>query len=346
LSLNRRALTPLVGLLLLAASALPVHAQPNDSEKKAAAQALFDEARKLTSDDKFAEACPKFTESVRLDPTMGTKFYLADCLEHIGRLASAWAYYVEVADGARAAGLKDRETFARERVAAILPKLGRLTVVVSESTRGVAGLSVKRDGFAVSDALWGTALPVDPGAHVISATATGKAPWETRVEVKEPGQTLTVEVPALTDAATPEPVPTSTVTEPPPPPPPPSGSSGQRIAGFAVGAVGLVGLGVGVAFGVSAIGKKSDSNAAGHCDSRNLCDDIGLALRKEGINAATLSTVGFIVGGAALVGGVVLLITAPRSPSQGATAAHRVKGTAFEPSLRIGPAGVAATVRW
>src|SRR5262249_11798929 len=131
--------------------------------------------------------------------TMGTKFYLADCFEHIGKIASAWTYYVEVIDAARAAGMKDREAYAREHAEALLPKLSRLTIHVSTEARGMAGLAVMRDGIVISQGLWGTAVPVDPGAHVVSASAEKKAPWVSRVEVKEPGQTVTVEVPALQD---------------------------------------------------------------------------------------------------------------------------------------------------
>ena len=50
---------------------------------KAQARALFEDAKKLAAQSKYAEACPKFEESQRLDAGLGTKFYLADCYEHI-----------------------------------------------------------------------------------------------------------------------------------------------------------------------------------------------------------------------------------------------------------------------
>jgi hypothetical protein len=58
-----------------------------DDAASTVAQALFDEARQLTAAGRYVEACPKFAESQRIDPSMGTRFYLADCLEHIGKLA-------------------------------------------------------------------------------------------------------------------------------------------------------------------------------------------------------------------------------------------------------------------
>src|SRR2546430_16366957 len=75
----------------------------------AAAQALFTEAKQLMAQGKYAEACPKFDESQRLDPGMGTLFHVGDCDEHLGKTASAWAAFLEVAAQAKAAGQPARE---------------------------------------------------------------------------------------------------------------------------------------------------------------------------------------------------------------------------------------------
>src|SRR6185436_4269196 len=91
--------------------ALPAAAQ---SSNDAAARALFAEGRKLSSEGKWQEACPKFEESLRLVPGAGTRFNLADCWEHIGRTASAWSGFLDVAAEAKAAGQADREKASRE----------------------------------------------------------------------------------------------------------------------------------------------------------------------------------------------------------------------------------------
>src|SRR5215475_12694681 len=97
----RRWQTNLVIGALVLGTAGTGRAEPSEAEKRAAAQALFEAARKLTAQDKFAEACPKLLESYKLDPAIGTKFYLADCYEHVGKLARAWTYYLEVVEEAR-----------------------------------------------------------------------------------------------------------------------------------------------------------------------------------------------------------------------------------------------------
>ena len=47
------------------------------------------------------------------DPALGTRFQLASCWENIGRPTSAWSLFLDVADGAHAAGSALRESTAR-----------------------------------------------------------------------------------------------------------------------------------------------------------------------------------------------------------------------------------------
>src|SRR5215204_2648434 len=101
-------------LLTCAASLWLLPATAGAQERDpAAAQALFDQAKELIRQRKFAEACPKLQESNRLDPGIGTQFHLADCYEQSGRVASAWAAFLDVASQARAASQLDREKAAQ-----------------------------------------------------------------------------------------------------------------------------------------------------------------------------------------------------------------------------------------
>jgi hypothetical protein len=148
-------------------------------DSKAEAQALFDEGRNLVEHRQFQEACPKFAESQRLDPGIGTELWLADCYENNGQVASAWASFKEAA--ATAALVHDkRETVARDRATALETKIPRLMIVVSD-TAAVQGLEVRRDGVIMASTAWGFALPVDPGVHTIAATSLGRQPSRSRV---------------------------------------------------------------------------------------------------------------------------------------------------------------------
>ena len=314
----------MVSALIVAAATISpaARAEPSAAEQKAAAQSLFDEARRLTAEGGFAQACPKLEESVRLDPTAGSKFYLADCFEHLGKLASAWTYYLDAADSAKAVGSQEREKFARERAEAVKPRLTRFVVSVPAKARAIPGLEVRRDGVALREGQWETPIPVDPGRHVVAASAPGKVAWEAAIDADEPGKTITVAIPSLADTPPPKAL---AVAKPLPKPLPPSAPPQQgpvpqqRIAGIVVGVASALALGVGAGFGGSAASKLAQSNDAGRCDAQNFCDDTGLALRRDAIGAATISTVGVLAGSALLAGGVVLVLTAPaRSAPAGA----------------------------
>ena len=76
---RRRLIAPIVA----AASLVSARAPAANEVDEAAARVLFGEGRKLAAAGDYAAACPKFEESFRLDPGIGTGFNLADCWEHI-----------------------------------------------------------------------------------------------------------------------------------------------------------------------------------------------------------------------------------------------------------------------
>jgi hypothetical protein len=284
---------------------------------KAAAQTLFDEGRKLMAEGKLDKACPKLAESQKLDPGVGTQFQLADCHERLGQTASAWAGFLEVASAARALGQSDREKVARERAAALSTRLSKLTIV-SPQAEALPGLEIKRDGAVVGRALWGSAIPVDPGTHVIEAAAPGKKPWQSATQIAGEHASVVVTIPALDDA----PAKTQAAREP-------GGSSlavtsddtgapgkSRRTLGLIVGGVGIVGLGIGTTFAVIAKSKYNDSLASCSPDNKNRCNDQGVSLRDDARSAGNVATVAFGVGGAALVAGAVLFFTAPSTPEK------------------------------
>jgi hypothetical protein len=183
----------------------------------------------------------------------------------------------------------------------------------------IAGLEVKRDAVNVGRGQWGTPVPVDPGKHVITASAPGKKGWEETIDATGAGKTFSVTVPDLQDA--PVEKKTESVTPPPPaavvvaePPPP---SSTQKTIGIVLMGAGVVGLGVGGFFGLQAMSKGSDSD---RCPDPNNCDAETVKLRDDARSAGDISTIAFIAGGALAVGGAVLFFTAPRTKVQAAPA--------------------------
>jgi hypothetical protein len=152
----------------------------------------------------------------------------------------------------------------------------------------------------------------------VEATAPGHKPWRARVDVAGASARVNVEVPPLPEEAAPAPVPPPPAASPAVPAPPPSQSepaspgSTQRVLAIVAGGVGVAGLAVGSVFGFVAKGHNDD--AAAHC-AGSQCDATGISLLDQARSAATVSTVGFIAGGALVAGGVVLWLTAPRGAS-------------------------------
>ena len=137
------------GVLLAAVISASAMAHASSGQDIATAQALFDEAKRLMKAGKFAEACPKLTESQRLDPAAGTMVALALCHESEGKTASAWAEFGEVLSDARRDRRADREQAAQQHLKVLEPKLTRVVVTVVAE---VPGLEVRRDGAVLGKA--------------------------------------------------------------------------------------------------------------------------------------------------------------------------------------------------
>jgi hypothetical protein len=298
----KRLFAPAATLACVLAISAPAFA---DATPDATAIALFDEARKLMTAGKYAEAIPKLQQSIERARTVGALLNLGECYEKVGRTASAWAAFR--AAGAAATEAKDakRGKYADERAAAMEAKLVRLTVSVPSEAK-VEGFQIKRDGEAIGEGEWGTAVPVDPGTHKIEAVAKGRKPWSTDVAVETGNVTVDVPVLAVTGI---EPATKQPVAPPNPPPPANEGSSSQKTIGIAVGAIGLAGIAFGSVAGVVAIGNKPTDQCRSYptgCPADGSAD----GANESAQTWATISTVSFVVGAVALAAGTYLFLTA------------------------------------
>ncbi|MBN1612590.1 MAG: hypothetical protein JW940_38525 [Polyangiaceae bacterium] len=340
-----RTLFSAAACLALVAVATSVHAGPNEV---ATAEALFQQARQLMKEGRFSQACPKLAESQRLDPAVGTLLYLAECYEKNGQTASAWATFELAAAEGRKDNQAAREKIAKERAQQLVGRLSRLTIAVPAAAR-VVGLVVRRDDIEVGEPSWDTALPVDPGQHVVQASAPGKKPWVTAVDVGPDAASAQVEIPVLEDsapdaparAAQPQPV------APPSPPvvaaapaPPPSKDSGsnpggtQRIAGLAIGGAGVASLGVGTVLAIMAQSKETDSEKYCAPDDTSRCTQQGIDILEDARGLNTAGNILLGVGGLLVVSGAVLYLTAPRGSdaAAGPLAAQVAVASALSPT--------------
>jgi tetratricopeptide (TPR) repeat protein len=201
-----RALGSLVALCaLLSSPAAQAQSQAQaQAQDQAAARALFEDGRRLLKKGQYEEACRTLEAASKLYASPGILLNLGDCFEKVGRTASAWTEFGEAVAVAARTRRNDQVAEAKRRQAAVEPTLTRLTIRVSSE---VTGLVVTRDQTDLASAAWGEAIPVDPGTHEIRAEAPGHEPWSTSVVVSAPGQTVAVDVPALTVSPAPPPAP-------------------------------------------------------------------------------------------------------------------------------------------
>lgn len=319
-----RALPVAAALALLAPLARADDAPPRRDDR-ARAQQLFDDALEDAKKGDFKSACPKFQASQLADPKASTLLNLANCYEKNGQTASAWGAFREAAVLARKTSHPDWEASATERAAALEPTLLRFTVTVPEASR-VDGLVVTRDGAKLSAGEWGVSIPVDPGEHVITATAPKKKPWEERVRVTEAVTSVTV--PLLEDepqAPPPVEIPGAITSLPKveAPPPAPVYWTPLRKIGAGVAAAGVVGVGASLVVGLVASGRQSDAEQ--QCrDGVRGCPPAAVSDSDYAYSLATAATVVFVVGAAALAaGGAIFLLAPSEAPTKQARAPRR-----------------------
>lgn len=324
------AVSALVALALTASS--PPALAAGEDEKQA--QTFFMEGMKLMAKKRYADACEKLARSQELDPGMGTQFRLAECYEKLGRLASAYEQFMAVADAATTAKKLDRAAVAKKRATTLEDRVAKLTIEIPPAVASIAGLEVKRDGVPVEKELWGTAIPVDPGDHIVNVTAPKKKPWVGKVWAEGTSKLL-VTVGSLEDIK---------------PPAPPKPTPRSMVPVIVLGAAG----GVGVALGATFLGLR----AARAGEAQDLHDKISMqsgtcvgggteefvvdcsalaSATGSGDTFGTVSLVSFIVGGAAIAGMATYLLLPDAQPARPTDARVR-----WAPVVGAGQGGIAA----
>lgn len=176
----------LVAILGVVCWAAVAHANPE-------AKRLFDEGRALLERGRPDEACKRFARSLDLERAAGTMLNLAECAERAGELVRAWSLYDEAARAYERTNKEAGQRFARERAAALEPRLA--TVIVRVAEPQAEGLVLRVGDDDVPPAAKITRL-YDPGALTVTARAPGRERFEATVEGVA-GRDVTVQVPAL-----------------------------------------------------------------------------------------------------------------------------------------------------
>ena len=238
----------------------------------------------------------------------------------------------------------DAQARAQKVLDAALPKLAKLKIHV-EAPPG-ANLSITQDGESVSTATLDLDRPADPGTHRVDVTAPGFRPAHGEATLAEgasgsinlrlepdPNAPAAAGVPPASTGgpatypnAGGAPPPNGPANAPPYNGPIPGAAPGAESSGssnlpaYLLIGTGVVGVAVGSIFGAKVLSKKSSLDSV--CKSgKTSCPTSAQGDIDSMRSAATLSTVGFAVGGVALGAGVIMLLVSKSSSSADAKSA-------------------------
>jgi hypothetical protein len=292
---------PVIALGLLA-WASPCAAAPPDP--KAAARRLADQGYELYQAGKLDEAIDAFRRADQLFHAPTLVFAQAKANAKAGRLLEARALFQRVINEKLAPNAPDEfvgaQNSAEGELAALVPRIPTLVVKVSAPAK--LHFSVSIDGVRVAPSALDKPIEQNPGQHaVLVMPETGRGVGKN--VILQEGESERVEL-TLTASALPSDSARPGVATPPPPPPgPPNKLLAPTIAAFGVGALGL---GVGAALGATTLSRASDLDA--QCPTHKGCAKSLQPAFTTTNTLAAFSTAGFVLGGAGLTAGVILLL--------------------------------------
>jgi tetratricopeptide (TPR) repeat protein len=289
-------------------SALVVFATPAFAQVKTSdADEAFKQGRELLKAGKYDEACEQFEKSEHLDPQNGTRFNIAECDEHIGKVATALAIYRDLV--AHDSNDK-RKAASQQRIDELVKQVAQLVVQVAGKP---AHLAVRLGDRRIEP---NQPIELDYGDYTVSVLADGMADYTGKVSLQNPGRVVLAVVlaPAGGEPSRAEPEKPEQTDKPDKPDPEDDVQPKSHRKTYAIGAMTLGGGGVLASFivGLAAKGKWNDAKAA--CGGSTTCTNqtdlaTANALRADASSKATLATVLFIAGAAIAGGGVYLWLT-------------------------------------
>jgi hypothetical protein len=320
---------------LMVATALPGVALAQADGDRATARALGQDAERALATKDYAKAEDEFRRADSLVHAPTLMLGLARSLAGQGKVLEAQeAYNRIVREGVAAnapAPFKQALEDAKKEVKDVEPRIGGVTITVKDAAGGaVASAKVTVDDTPLNTASLGIRRLVDPGDHLVRATADGYRAAEIHVNVPAGGSAEGAIVLEKDASQTVAPEATAPAAVGPTASPAASSSGGVSPWPWVSFGVGAAGLGVGVVAGLIAVGKHSDL-------SKSCSGSCGPAQQGEldsYHSVGTISTIGFIVAGVGAAAGVTLLLVHPRADSAPAA------------SLVVGPGSLAAVGRF
>ena len=323
---------------------------PKSDASASGAQSAIDLALEDQKARNFASACPALKKIYRDDSRTSTLFLLAQCYDQWGRIATAAVLYEDyeaafdkLSDEEQKAEA-DREEIASKRRAELEKRVPKVVLRVPVDAPGSTKVMRRgADSGALLPVAIGVPLPIDPGEHTIVTQIPGRADGFTKFTLKESeNRIVEVKIPPPSAAGDPtrkpapiQPVPTLT----------PSldvGMSGRRIAAYAVGGIGVLGVLGGFVAGAITFAQKDAIEKNCLPTNQKMCNPTGVNAKNTAKIAGLSSTILFPIGAVGLGVGAILYFTEPPPSKFGSTQ------PSFRWNVAAGPgsAGVEAEYRW
>jgi hypothetical protein len=196
-------------VLLLASVARAQPPSPAAPEALASARALFAEALRDEEGRRFGEALAKFERVRAVRDTASIEYRIGSCHEGLGEPVPAYRAYLSAQTlGASDPLGADVARAASDRIDALQRQLALLTLILPNPAPADAEVRID-DGVVAM----GGPIPLVPGRHVVSATASGAAPFRSDISLADGAQVT------LAVVLQPPPPPSPTPVEPAPPVP-------------------------------------------------------------------------------------------------------------------------------
>lgn len=326
-----------VGALMLAA---PVFSKggSSPSEQLDAARALANAGFRLYEQGDYATAIERFQAAERIYHALPHLLYSARAHVKLGKLVEAVALYEQVVGEQLAADVPEAFRTAQKTAQEELDPLRERIPSIELTLEGtsIEEARVLVDGAALPDEALAAPINLNPGEHRIVLQAAGYEPSETTITLEEGAEVQAVTL-SVGTALPEDDAGYSGAT----------GGSGEGTDGadespsivppLVVLGVGVAGLGVGAITGIMTLNDASELKD--NCP-QNPCPPENQSLIDSVNTLGTVSTVGFIVGGAAVAAGALWLLLQPSDEGQSEEVAA---GPELEVMVGAGALGVRGT---
>jgi hypothetical protein len=299
-----------LSVLVAAAALLAVvpgvaRAQGGPGEARAAARARGEQGLALYEQKRWAEAFTAFREADALYHAPTLTLFMGHCERSRGHLIEARALYARLASEpvpvAAPEQFRKAQAQARAEIDLLVGRVPKIIVVVTGASAD--GAHVEVDGVATDSGELTAGKALNPGAHTLVARAKGASARRT-ISLAE-GEEERLELALVADS----PAITGPIDRGDDPTLARRGSIVPGVMGIGVG---VVGFSIGAITGAVAAGKIGDiKSRCRSIDGAEHCLLADVPARDSAQTLVTVSTIGLVAGGAALLAGTALLILRP-----------------------------------